>query len=101
SQHFAGRRARRAVEDARTGIAEILGAKTSGMDADHVIFTSGGTEANNLVLCGLGGGHLRRMIISAIEHPSLVGAAEKMAASGHELIRLPVDSNGVAQLDDL
>src|SRR6187401_495164 len=53
SQHSFGRQARRMLEDAREGIAELLGAKTGGMDADQVIFTSGGTEANNLALFGL------------------------------------------------
>jgi cysteine desulfurase len=45
SQHEFGRRARRALEDARERIAELLGAKTTGADRDRVIFTSGGTEA--------------------------------------------------------
>src|SRR5438045_9670263 len=52
SQHAAGRKARRMLEEAREGIAELLGAKSAGMDADQVIFTSGGTEANNLALLG-------------------------------------------------
>ena len=41
------------IEDAREGILELLGAKTGGMDADQLVFTSGGTEANNLALLGL------------------------------------------------
>ena len=53
SQHDAGRQARRALEQARVRIAEILGARTTGMDADQLIFTSGGTESNNLALRGL------------------------------------------------
>ncbi len=101
SQHFAGRRARRALEEARSGIAEILGAHTSGMDADRVIFTSGGTEANNLALRGLVGRSPSCIIISTIEHPSLVGAAMSVAESGHELVQFPVDRDGVAQLNDL
>jgi cysteine desulfurase len=114
SQHAAGRRARRALEEARTGIAEILGAKITGMDADRVIFTSGGTEANNLAIRGLAcsnpashasrvrhGEPAGRMVISAIEHPSVVAAAERMAAAGHELVRLPVDGNGAVRVDEL
>ena len=53
SQHDAGRQARRALEQARIRIAEILGARTTGMDADQLIFTSGGTDSNNLALHGL------------------------------------------------
>jgi cysteine desulfurase len=53
SQHQAGREARRALETARWRIGEILGARTVGMDADEIVFTSGGTEANNLALRGL------------------------------------------------
>jgi cysteine desulfurase len=53
SQHRPGSAARRMLEEAREGIAELLGAKTGGMDADRVIFTSGGTEANNLAIRGL------------------------------------------------
>src|SRR4030095_13543330 len=60
SQHEAGRKARRMLEEAREGIATLLGAKTSGMEADQVIFTSGGTEANNLALLGLGEGEGQR-----------------------------------------
>lgn len=52
SQHEFGRQARRAVEAARERIGQLLGARTTGLDADQVIFTSGGTEANNLALRG-------------------------------------------------
>src|SRR5688572_32714365 len=53
SQHAPGRKARRMLEEAREGILNLLGASTSGMDADQLIFTSGGTEANNLAVQGL------------------------------------------------
>ena len=53
SQHQFGRRARRVLEEARQRIGELLGAKSDGLDADSVIFTSGGTEANNLAIRGL------------------------------------------------
>src|SRR5688572_24629629 len=74
SQHAPGRRARRMLEEAREGIAELLGAKTGGMNADRVIFTSGGTEANNLSLFGLYGGV---PLVSAIEHPSVMEASRR------------------------
>src|SRR3954464_7632453 len=53
SQHEFGRRARRALEDTRERIAELLGAKTTGPRRDRVIFTSGGTESNNLAIRGI------------------------------------------------
>ena len=53
SQHEPGRQARRALEQARQRIGELLGARTTGMNADRVIFTSGGTEAANLAIFGL------------------------------------------------
>src|SRR5882672_5892240 len=81
SQHEFGRRARRVLEDARDRIAELLGANTSGTNRSQVIFTSGGTEANNLAIRGLlplpleegrcEGPLPPHIIISAIEHPSI------------------------------
>lgn len=53
SQHEFGRRARRRLEDARERIGALVGAKMTGRDADAVVFTSGGTEANNLAVRGL------------------------------------------------
>jgi cysteine desulfurase len=101
SQHFAGRRARRVLEEARAEIAELLGARTTGMVVDSLVFTSGGTEANNLAIRGLIGPGPSRLIHSAIEHPSLVAAARRMGESGHEIRQLPVDRNGVARVDAL
>jgi cysteine desulfurase len=53
SQHAEGRRANRALQNAREQIAQLLGANLSGQNADRLIFTSGGTEANNLALASL------------------------------------------------
>jgi cysteine desulfurase len=82
SQHSLGRRARRILEESREGILELLGAKTGGMNADQLIFTSGGTEANNLALFGLAGSPGDRVVISAIEHPSVVRAADELRRRG-------------------
>jgi cysteine desulfurase len=100
SQHGFGRNARHMLETAREGIAELLGAKVSGMDADRLIFTSGGTEANHLALRGLAGtrGHL---VTSSIEHPSVLITAEQLAKEGWLVDRLPADSQGVVQIDPL
>ena len=101
SQHFAGRRARQIVEDCREAIGRLLGAEVDCLEADRLIFTSGGTEANNLALAGLCSDNLAGLAISAIEHPSIVGAAERLEQQGHRLQRLRVTSTGVADLDHL
>ncbi len=55
SQHQLGQRSRQALERAREATGEILGAQMSGRQPERVVFTSGGTEANNLALLGLAG----------------------------------------------
>jgi cysteine desulfurase len=110
SQHAFGRAARRALEDARDRVAELMGAKTAGAAADRVIFTSGGTEANNLALLGI----LNRdrdthslptsrnhLIVSAIEHPSVAAVADHLAHRGKAVARLGVDGRGVIRVDEL
>src|SRR5512146_2112108 len=104
SQHAAGRRARRALEAAREGIGRLLGAEVDCFQADRVIFTSGGTEANHLALLGLAGLGLvglgqagdrrRHAIVSAIEHPSVVGPARWLARQGWEIDWLNATSDG-------
>jgi len=82
SVHRAGRQARRLMEEARDCIAGALDAKSAG-----VIFTSGGTEANNLALAAFPG---RRIIASAVEHPSVLkGRVDHL---------IPVDRQGVVDL---
>jgi cysteine desulfurase len=80
SVHRFGRLARRSIEQAREDVAALAGAQPR-----QVVFTSGGTEANNLALTALGAG--RHLIVSAIEHDSVL-----KAAPGAEI--LPVDGNG-------
>jgi cysteine desulfurase len=116
SQHAAGRDARRALEAARDRAAELLGARRGGMDADQVIFTSGGTEANNLALYGLLGASPQprpslvgasaestspRLIISTLEHPSIARTAAHLAASGTQVDYLPADASGVIRMEPL
>jgi cysteine desulfurase len=95
SVHFAGRHARRQLEDAREQVAHFLDARP-----DEVIFTSGATEANNLALFGLAGsdGHL---LASPIEHPCVVGPLQQLAQRGHALTWLPVNSAGQVAPTDL
>ncbi len=104
SQHRPGQRARKVLEDARERIAEILGADLTCPQPDRLIFTSGGTEANNLAVLGLPrhvGGAGNRIAISAIEHQSVIEPAEHLLENGWELDTLPVTQNGVVRLDAL
>lgn len=101
SQHQWGRRARQRIEDARETIGRILGATVDRFDGDRLIFTSGGTESNHLALHGLVGERPGHVIVSAIEHPSLLGAAELLAERGWVVSRAPVDSLGVVDLQQL
>lgn len=97
SLHAAGQRAERRLESARRAVASLVGSQAS-----EVIFTSGGTEANNLALVGaMRRSARRRVIVSAIEHKSVLGPASALEAEGFEVIRLPVDSDGVIALDAL
>lgn len=93
SAHEPGRRARRVLESAREAIAAILGARISGTEPDRVIFTSGGTEANNLALRGLASKKPAHAVISDIEHPSVAGLAGQLKREGWQIDRLGVDSS--------
>jgi len=95
SSHRRGREARRVLEEAREGVGVILGAETSGHLPDQIILTSGGTEANNLALLGLAGSPPGRVIVSAVEHPSVSGPAEELERRGFDVRRVRVDSSGV------
>ncbi len=101
SQHRPGREARNILESARDRIAELLGATVGSREADQLIFTSGATEANNLALCGLAGSPPGRVILSAIEHPSIWRVGEFLAQQGFEVQTLPVDCHGLVRLDRL
>ncbi len=96
SAHWAGRRARQALEDARERIGALLGA-----DPDEVIFTSGATEANNLALFGLAGEAGGHLVTSPIEHPSVAEPIERLARRGFVVDRLPVDLSGIVHAEAL
>jgi cysteine desulfurase len=89
SIHFHGQRARGAVERAREQVAGLLGCR-----AAEVVFTSGGTEADNLALLGLlkPGDHL---ITTPIEHHAVLHTAERLRTRGVEVTYVPVDSRAV------
>jgi cysteine desulfurase len=93
SYHRLGRQARSAVESARRSLAAVVGCSPK-----EVLFTSGGTEANNLALRGAAAAlkeRGRHIITSAIEHHSVLKTAEALGRDGFEITFLPVDSQGV------
>jgi cysteine desulfurase len=103
SLHNAGRRARRVVEESREQIAEAFGARPS-----EVIFTSGGTEADNLALKGLFWARRaadparRRVLVTALEHHAVLDSAQWLAShEGAEVCWLPVDGAGLLSVDAL
>lgn len=91
SLHRSGRMARDAVEKAREQVARLAGASPS-----QVVFTSGGTEANNLAIHGLAGCFsLGEILISPIEHPSVFEPVKALSRKGWSVVRLDVDDQGV------
>ena len=97
SLHAAGRRARRVVEESREQLAEVFGARPS-----EVIFTSGGTEADNLALKGLywarreGPGSPRRVLTTAVEHHAVLDSVRWLEqAQGAQAVWLEVDHIGM------
>lgn len=93
SRHSFGRQARKAVEQAREQVAAAVNAHPT-----QVIFTSGGTEANNLAIIGISSSYgISQIITSAIEHPCVTRPALAMKHRGWKLSMLPVDSSGVVE----
>jgi len=99
SVHSFGQEARAAVDKARRQVASLIEAR-----ANEVVFTSGGTEANNLALrgiCEAATAQGRHIIISAIEHPSVRGVVDELEKDGWEVTRLPVYDDGIMRLEDV
>jgi cysteine desulfurase len=96
SPHSSGRMASLAVERARQEIAFAVGADTT-----EIIFTSGATEANNLALFGMARAHSKRrkIVVSAIEHKSVLVPADTLAEDGFLVEWLPVDKDGVIKIE--
>ena len=100
SDHVIGWQADKAVREATSSIAALIGA-----DPDEIIFTSGATEANNLALLGLARrapAGRRRILVSAIEHKCVLAAARALSArEGFTVETIPVNGEGFIDLDVL
>ncbi len=100
SSHALGRVCHEAMEDARGHVATLIGA-----DRDEIIFTSGGTESNNLALKGIlmrdfpaADGHL---ITTALEHPAVAEPAHYLARLGYDVTVVGCDAHGLVNPDDI
>lgn len=89
SNHHYGRIAHDAVERARGEVAALL-----NCDADEIVFTSGGTEANNLAIIGASNGNRRGIVTSVVEHPAVAGPVGWLERHGFHVRRLGVDAMG-------
>lgn len=98
SVHRSGREARARLDEARERCAAAL-----GVEEDEVLFTSGGTESNNLALRGVLGsaGPGSGLVTSAIEHASVLGTAEALERAGHPVARVGVDAQGCIDADEV
>ena len=99
SAHYYGFAARNAVEESRKKVATLI-----GCSPEEIIFTSGGTESDNMAIRGIAraerhqGNHI---ITSAIEHPAVIEACRYLEQNGFMVTYLPVDEHGVVRLDEL
>jgi cysteine desulfurase len=97
STHSLGRKAFARLETARERLASILGASSK-----ELLFTSGGTESDNLAILGIADQWVDgNIVISAIEHPAVHDAAQSLKARGIEIREAPVDENGVVAPDSV
>lgn len=92
SPHRLGEEAGAAMQKARTALAHMIGAKPW-----EIVFTSGGTEANNLALFGLSAAHpnKKKILVSAIEHSSVWEPAMSLKERGYEIAAVPVTREGI------
>src|SRR5438046_3348029 len=95
SIHHHGQQTRAAVEDARESVASLLGCRAS-----EVVFTSGGTEADNLAVSGLAGAGAH-IITSSIEHHAVLLACMHLKELGAEVTVLTVDGRSLVDADDV
>jgi cysteine desulfurase len=99
SIHSSGQRARAAVDAARQGVAELLGAK-----AAEIVFTCGGTEADNLAIFGIVNPcdqPRKHVVTTAIEHHAVLNTAQALEKQGVDVTYVPVSREGIVDPEDL
>lgn len=99
SIHFFGQEARAAVDAARHQVAALINAKEN-----EIVFTSGGTESNNLAIRGIFESnrvHGSHVIVSDIEHPAVTEVCKRLGETGAEVTTIPVGDNGTIDPSDV
>jgi cysteine desulfurase len=100
SVHHFGQRAKAAIDEARSAVAELVGA-----DPGEIVFTSGGTESDNIAIRGVAeameAAGRRQVIATSIEHEAVLNTFKALARRGWRTTLLPVDQTGVASPDAL
>lgn len=97
SIHYYGQAARQRLESARREVAERIGA-----DAREIVFTSGGTESDNLAIFGIARrGQETHVITSTIEHPAVLNACAQLEREGAEVTYIPVSCDGIVLVPEL
>lgn len=99
SLHSLGRSARATLDSARASVATGL-----GCDSSEIVFTSGGSESNNLALRGAARAHQyagRHIVTTAFEHESVLKTCEALQAEGFEISLAPVNAEGIVQVNEL
>ena len=99
SIHSFGREARRAIDSSRAGVATLIGA-----DSSEIVFTSGGTESDNLAIKGVAlhkGRRTGHLITSKIEHHAVLEPCRRLKSQGFEVTELPVSKDGFVDPSDL
>ncbi|QAV27340.1 cysteine desulfurase NifS [Neobacillus thermocopriae] len=99
SIHSFGRETRRALDEARETIAKTIGAK-----ANEIIFTSGGTEADNLAIIGVAMANRERgrhIITTSVEHHAVLNTCKYLQKQGFDVTYLPVDEHGIISIEQL
>jgi cysteine desulfurase len=99
SLHRFGDDARKGMENARTRVAALINARP-----EEIFFTSSGTESNNFALKGFAGAHRKKgnhIVVSAVEHHSVLYPAKYLEKNGFEVARIPVDGTGLVDTDRL
>ncbi|WP_018394166.1 cysteine desulfurase family protein [Bacillus sp. 37MA] len=99
SLHSPGMEAERLIEKAREQIAQLM-----GVSADEIIFTSGGTESNNLAIKGVASfyrGRGRHIVTTMIEHPSVFEACRDLEKGGYSVTYVTPDENGLVRKEDI
>lgn len=97
--HIFGHEAEEAIDKARAQVASLINANPK-----DIIFTSGGTESNNLALKGLADFHKKsknKLIVAKTEHKCVIDTAKHLSLQGFEVLYLDVDKNGIVNLDKL